>query len=511
MKSMQVIVPMGGQGERFKKAGFKEPKPLLSIHGRPLIEHLLDQFPKEWDFVFPANEEHLATTDLRQVLEQARPGCRIVPIPSHKKGPVHSVLLAADAIAEDQPTVVNYCDFSFRWNPMDFTNFVREKPTDGAIVAYKGFHPHYLRPTLYAYLREDKGLVAEVKEKGHFTPDRTQERASSGTYYFSSGRLMKKYFRQTVEEDLNHGSEYYVSLVYNLMIRDHRPVRAYEIPVFLQWGTPEDLQDYLYWDRLFIANSNRQKPKPSSAFRLVMPMAGEGSRFGPKSPPKPLITVLGKPMFQAAIEHLPASSGSPVLLCRTSAASAVQKASPQATIVTLDQPTQGQADTTELALARLDPKEPVLVSACDHGLLWNAEAFEKLLTEKPDAIVFGNRGYPGAERTPKAFSYIDADAQGRIRSVGVKKPFPGPARDQLILVGTFYFATASLMGDLIRELKQRDIRVNGERYLDSVINVLIEKKKDVRLFDTQGYLNWGTPEALAEFSYWHRFFTGSPS
>ena len=78
----------------------------------------------------------------------------------------------------------------------------------------------------------------------------------------------------------------------------------------------------------------------------------------------------------------------------------------------------------------------------------------------------------------------------------------------LVLVGTFYFRKAGIMYDLIRELKQKNIRVNGELYLDSVVNLAIERGLDVRCFESESYLCWGTPDVLNEFGYWHRHFRG---
>jgi hypothetical protein len=47
-----------------------------------------------------------------------------------------------------------------------------------------------------------------------------------------------------------------VSQVYELMKNDNRKIYIYEIPVFLQWGTPDDLKEYLYWSEYFFEGEN---------------------------------------------------------------------------------------------------------------------------------------------------------------------------------------------------------------------------------------------------------------
>ena len=45
------------------------------------------------------------------------------------------------------------------------------------------------------------------------------EYASSGTYYFSSGRILVDSFKDLMKNDLNINGEYYVSLCYKSIIK----------------------------------------------------------------------------------------------------------------------------------------------------------------------------------------------------------------------------------------------------------------------------------------------------
>ncbi|MBI5209706.1 MAG: NTP transferase domain-containing protein [Elusimicrobia bacterium] len=508
MKTLQVVIPMGGSGRRFQEAGYREPKPLLDVAGEPVISRLVRKFPRDCRFVFVCNSEHLASTGLRDVLMAAAPGCEIAAVGPHKLGPVHTVLEARERVQPDLPTIINYCDFGFAWDPDHFREFAQRTACDGAILCYRGFQPHYLSGTLYAYCREEGGRVLEVKEKGHFTPDRTREYASSGTYYFSSGAVALTYLQEASDRGLTLGGEYYMSLVYNPMIADGLKVLVYEIPHFCQWGTPEDLEDYLYWHRAF-ERFGRWEHRAGEGPRLLMTMAGLGSRFAGHECPKPLVPVRGKPMFLAAADLLPRSAEPPVLVVRRPIEEAVRQAAPGAKLVVLDQPTSGQAETAAKAIASLDPDEPVLVSSCDHGLLWDDAAWARLLAGKPDLVIVGVRGYPDVRRTPESYAYIDAGEDGRIRRVSVKAALgPKPQKD-LLLVGTFYFRTARLMAELAEELLSRGVKVKGEAYLDSVGNLAVEKGLDARAFEAWAYLNWGSPDALAQFRYWDGYFMGA--
>ena len=142
--------------------------------------------------------------------------------------------------------MVNYADFTCDWNYKDFFNMVEEAKCDGAIPCYRGFHPHTLWSNYYAYVREESMRASDIQEKTPFTDFPREEFASSGTYYFRTGKLMQQYFERCVSEDLTVAGEYYVSMVYKPMMQDDLNIQIYELEHFMQWGTPSDLEAVSY-------------------------------------------------------------------------------------------------------------------------------------------------------------------------------------------------------------------------------------------------------------------------
>ena len=247
---MNIIIPMAGSGQRFVDAGYKEPKPLIRVGGRMIIEYVLDMFDRDGDnFFFICNEDHLANTDMFNILHHMVRNATIVSMHPHKLGPVYTVLDVEKLIPDEEPCVVAYCDNPVIWNYDDFKRTM--KYADGGIVSHTGFHPHTLSSTLFAYSKTDRsGWVSEIKEKACYTNNRFSEHASSGIYYFRYGHLVKKYFKQAINENLNYKGEYYVTLVYNLLIRDGLRVFSYLNEKVLAFGTPREVQNYEAWQTI---------------------------------------------------------------------------------------------------------------------------------------------------------------------------------------------------------------------------------------------------------------------
>lgn len=249
---MNIIIPMSGIGKRFLYAGYNDPKPLIIVDGKTIIEHVIEKFdPHNDHFIFICNEDHLQNTKMESILKNACMHSTIVSIKRQKFGPVWATLQAQYLIKDDEAYIVNYCDFNWQWDYQNFKNTVYQNHCDGCVVSYKGFHPHLLGPNLYASMKDDNKWMIEIKEKHSFTPNKMDCYQSSGTYYFSKGSFVKKYFQQLVDKNIDLNGEYYISLVYNELVLDKLKIYIYDIPYFLQWGTPEDLKEYQYWSEIF--------------------------------------------------------------------------------------------------------------------------------------------------------------------------------------------------------------------------------------------------------------------
>lgn len=123
---MQIVIPMSGFGERFRRAGYTVPKPLIEIERKPVISHVIDMFPGETNFIFICNQEHLdePAYHMRAILQHYCPTRKIIGIASHKLGPINAVLQAGHFLDPEQPVVVNYCDFTCYWDWPHFKEFV---------------------------------------------------------------------------------------------------------------------------------------------------------------------------------------------------------------------------------------------------------------------------------------------------------------------------------------------------------------------------------------------------
>lgn len=500
---MKIIIPMSGMSSRFTAAGYKIPKYLIEVDGRTIIEHIIRLYPQDSEFIFIINDKHKNETNIVEVLDKLVKNKKIVTILSHKKGPVFSVSEFDYLIDDDEQVIVNYCDFSMYWDYCNFEEFVNKTNCDGCVVCYTGFHPHMLGSDNYAFCKvDDDNKILEVREKQPFTDNKMSEFASSGTYYFKKGSYIKKYFRELIENNFNINGEYYVSLVYNLLISDNLVNLVYEIPNMLQWGTPFDLNIYNSWSNYYRRALEGQKEIELKNCVLALPMAGAGSRFSREGydKPKPFISVNGKHMVEQAVRCLP-KTDDVIYACLEG------HESPGKKTVWINSVLDGQACTVEKIVDVCEQNTSILISACDNGVFYDTDKFLDLVNdEKNDIIVWTYRNNYTSHLQPEAYSWVKCDCDGNISKVDVKKFTGDNPIEEYAITGTMFFRTKESFYESLKSLYLNDVRTNGEFYVDSMINEAIKLGYKVKNFEVENYICWGTPNDLKTYEYWQEFF-----
>ena len=498
---------MSGMSSRFSRSGYQLPKYLLNVDGKTVIQHIVELYPKDSEFIFIMNDKNATETNILDVIERFNlPNSQTKVIPSHKLGPVYTVSHVFDWIDDEEQVVVNYCDFSIYWNYQKFEEFINDTQCDGCVVCYTGFHPHMLGDDNYAFCKTDKSnKILEVREKQPFTNNKMNEFASAGNYYFRKGKYIKQYFRQMMDADSNLNGEYYVSLIYNFLIKDGLSSLVYEVPKMLQWGTPLDLDMYLKWSEYYKKSLIGQKTSTLYNCVTALPMAGAGSRFAKEgyTESKPFIQVNGKNMFEQAVRCLPKTD-------RTIYACLGDQKAPHSVggeVLWIDEVLEGQACTTERILDYIPSDKSILISACDNGMFYDSDKFLKLVEDEDnDIIVWTYTNNYTSYRNPEMYSWVLSDDKNNIEKINVKKFFGGNPIDQFAVVGTFFFRNKEVYLNSLQKMYEDMGRVNNEYYIDSLVNYSIDLGYKVKNFEIDEYICWGTPNDLKTYQYWQNFF-----
>jgi NDP-sugar pyrophosphorylase family protein len=245
-------MPMAGEGNRFKDAGYDVPKPLIKLNDKELYRHALDSFKQlenlSKDFniqikhTFIVRQEFIDNYNIDKEILKTYPLAHIIGVEKTTRGALETIMLAEKFINDDDCVISMDCDIEFDC-PVFINNLLRCKPQ---ILSFESDDPKYS----YAKTNEDN-IVIETAEKKCISTH-----AIAGCYCFGQGKKFKKYAKELIDEFTAGKVKYkeiYVSLIFNKL----KGTKLISCDKFVNkiwsYGTPEDFENYdidrCIWDR----------------------------------------------------------------------------------------------------------------------------------------------------------------------------------------------------------------------------------------------------------------------
>lgn len=463
----------------------------------------MKMYPSISDPVFIISNNHPQREVLKMELKTLRPDSKIIEINPHKLGPSYAVWQAREQLDLLRPTIINYCDFGGIW---DLTKMEAAlEKNDGAILTYTGFHPHMLRNTEYAYVKTDEnGYVREIQEKKSFTDNPYSEEASAGTYGFASGELLIRAIAEQINQGISLKNEFYTSLTYKPLIEEGRRVVCVKMDKFFQWGTPEDLQDWIYWRDAVNEMMNYHPTFDEILGSTVILAAGRGSRLAATgSTPKPLVPV-GKFLLWEYSGLCANRNKESIVVTRENLVPVGNQLGVQTKI--LSEVSQGQAITAKIGINFInDTNDPITVLSCDNVIyqrnLAEAHEYARIM----DVVVWTASNYPPSLVNPNQYSWISGEESSSIK-VWLKQE-PNFEQEPQLIIGNFTFKNKELGLTLISHLENKNIRINNEFYLDSLITLAQELGFKVGTMDCRNFFAIGSKNEIQTFHYWEEIAT----
>ena len=233
-KKLNIVIPMAGLGSRFANVGYKLPKPLIDVNGKPMIRVVVENMNINAHYVFIAMKKHVEEYDVENVIKEVTCGnYTIRTIDELTEGSACTVLKVRDIIDNDNPMMLANSDQYLEWDPYEF--LVKTQGVDGLISCFEADHPKW------SYAKTDiDGKVTEVAEKKVIS-----NLATTGLYYFSKGSQFVRCADSMISANIRTNNEFYNAPVYNEIIQEGGVVKTHMCSKMWGIGVPEDLEYYL--------------------------------------------------------------------------------------------------------------------------------------------------------------------------------------------------------------------------------------------------------------------------
>jgi bifunctional N-acetylglucosamine-1-phosphate-uridyltransferase/glucosamine-1-phosphate-acetyltransferase GlmU-like protein len=140
-------------------------------------------------------------------------------------------------------------------------------------------------------------------------------------------------------------------------------------------------------------------------------------------------------------------------------------------------------------------------------MFYDSDKFLELVKdENNDVIIWSYRNNYTSHHNPNMYSWLDVDSDGYVRCVDVKNFIGNNPVEEYAVVGTMFFRNKNIYLSSLKKLYEKNIKTNGEFYIDNLINESIKLGYTVKNFEIDEYICWGTPNDLKTYQYWQTFF-----
>ncbi len=246
---MNIIIPLGGKGERFKNNGYIQPKPLINIFDKQMIFYVLDNLVVNQDDKIFIIYYNLEQYNFETIIKKKYPNINFIKLYKQTSGAAETIYLGLQEIFNKNNKVnlaTNQVNLASKCLLLDCDTFY----TQDIIQKYREIETNavfYVKNTdskpIYSYIKfNDNNIITEIIEKVKIS-----DNANTGIYCFNNINNLYKYAKHVIDNDIKINNECYTSCIIDSMLQDNHIFTAIELDptqVF-NLGTPEQLNNYI--------------------------------------------------------------------------------------------------------------------------------------------------------------------------------------------------------------------------------------------------------------------------
>ena len=232
---MNIIIPLGGKGERFAKDGYSKPKPLIDVLNKQMIFCVLDNLIFHIDDqIFIVYSADLDMHNFTSIVHSKYPQVICIPVNFQTSGAVETVLFGIKTIMQmssHKKCVLLDCDTFYT---DDILSVVRN--SEDSMVFYTKKEDE--KP-IYSYieLNTETNCITRIQEKVKISSN-----ANTGCYVFNDIQQLQRLCEYVLNNNITFNGEPYTSCVISELIKES-DVKGHQIDdkYVFSLGTPSEL------------------------------------------------------------------------------------------------------------------------------------------------------------------------------------------------------------------------------------------------------------------------------
>ena len=183
---MNIIIPLGGKGERFRKQGYYKPKPLIKVLNKEILFYVIDNLVIDKnDKIFIIYNKDLDNDDFSNIIKNKYTNINLIKLDRDTKGASETVFIGLNEI-------INNYSYNKKSILIDGDTFYTEdiinkfRAIDKNAVFYT---QNFDINPIFSYIKiDDENNITDIKEK-----NKISDNANTGAYAFNDIKVLYNY------------------------------------------------------------------------------------------------------------------------------------------------------------------------------------------------------------------------------------------------------------------------------------------------------------------------------
>lgn len=255
---MIILIPMGGEGSRFRKEGYKLNKaeiPVLDRHSGkelPMIICALKDIPwlkNKRNKIICVNKLEHELSGLESKIKDIYP--KTIFIHDHVKlDQAFGCFMAREYLKKEHELFIGACDNGFEINIEEFNKL--KKTCDAIMISHTNDTNIESNPEAHSWavLKKHSNTLKGLSFKKTVSKDPMNDHATTGMFWFKNSSFFLKKLEEMIWSGDSVDGKYYVDKVLDYYIKEGLRVKYLDVR-YICWGTPLDYENYQksisYW------------------------------------------------------------------------------------------------------------------------------------------------------------------------------------------------------------------------------------------------------------------------
>lgn len=256
---MNILIPMAGEGQRFKDEGYETSKPAILTYDRkdgtqkPMVVLATMDLPGAGNsnnqLIFVDRDFH-KTDGVEDIILKSFPWARFITVEELTEGQACTCMLAKEMIDNEDELLIAGCDNGMDYNHEAYEQLKQEN--DIIVFTYTDNEAVLKNPNAYGWMIvDDSNRIIGTSIKKAISDNPMKDHAVVATFWFKRGNVFVESTEKMISENDRVNNEFYVDQVIKHALDLGYKASILDIDRYICWGTPADYEiyqkTYEYW------------------------------------------------------------------------------------------------------------------------------------------------------------------------------------------------------------------------------------------------------------------------